>query len=780
MHEGAVQLKAAGVAIACLAWLVAATAAAAPSPSLPLRFEESRAGGFVARGRGHALELTAAQARVRFADSDRAITLALAGANAAAPIAGEAPSAAPSHFLLGADPARWRRDVRGYERVRVRGARPGVDVLWYGHEGALEFDLEMAAGVDPAVLALDVDGADAVALGADGGLALRAGDRTLALRAPVAWQERAGVREPVAARFTIDGTRVGFAIGARDASLPLVIDPVLSVASYLGGSAADEGRAVAVDAAGAIYVAGETISLDFPATPGAAQTQFGGGVQDAFVAKLDASGSKLLWVTYLGGSLHDRGFAIAVDAYGGAVLTGRTGSLDFPTVAALQSSLAGGGDDAFVAKLTPDGSALVFSTYLGGAANDRGLAIGVDANGEVVVGGITLSPDFPTAGAFQPAYGGGSADGFVAKLAAGGAALVFASFVGGAATDNVRGLALDARDRVLLCGDTASADFPVAQARQPVLGGGFDAWVGRVDSAGVALAPATYHGGGGNDFALGCDTNAAGEAVLGGITASTDFPTVAPAQASAAGGLDAFVAKLDATLQSVVYSTYLGGSATDFGLDVALDASGAATLVGSSQSIDHPVVNALQPTNAGGFDTVLARFGRTGALEWSTYLGGSGGEIAFDRMGVAVDAQGRALVTGITQSANHPLAVPVQSVWGGADDASFARVGSGPEPRVSLAPDAAGTRLRLALANGAAAAKTVELKIWIALPSGPVVGLIPEPLSIPIAPQGFVQLVDAVLPPAIAFPGAKVGARLLDPASGAVLSESICTSVPCN
>jgi hypothetical protein len=774
-----VQLNRVALAIA-LAFACAGASAAPPPLQLPLRFEPSGA-GFVARMPGWALTLAGGTATLVFAEPSRAVQIRVACADAGAALAGESPSSAPSHAFLGADPARWRRSIPAFERVRARGVRPGVDLVYYGAEGTLEFDLVAEPGADLASLELLVEGADSVATAPDGALALRIAGQTIELRAPVAYQERGGARTSVLARFERRAAdRFGFAIGAHDAARPLVIDPVLSVASYLGGSTRDAGRAIAIDATGAIYLTGETISPDFPVTPGAVQPAFAGGEQDIYVAKVDPSGSKLLWATYLGGSLHDRGFSIAVDAYGSPVITGRTGSTDFPVVAALQPTIGGGDDDAFVVKLAPDGASLEFSTYLGGSDLDRGLAIGVDADGQIVVAGLTLSLDFPTRAPIQASYAGGVSDAFVAKLSAGGALLRFSTYLGGSGSDNVRGLAIDAQNRVLLCGDTDSTDFPVAQALQPANAGGSDAWVGRLDPDGTVLAPATYYGGSGNDFALGCDTSPTGEAVLGGITTSTDFPLRNPVQAVEAGDLDAYVAKLDAGLATRVYSTYLGGSSTDFGLDVALDAQGGATLVGSSSSTNYPTAHPIQAANAGIFDTIITRLGPNGSLDWSTYLGGSQSEIAFDRMGVAVDPFGRPVLTGITLSYDHPVAAPLQAAWAGGYDAFFARIGVGPEVRVSLAPDAAGTRVRLSLANGAQTAQPVELKLWIALDTATTVGLAAEPLVVTIPPENFTTLVDAVLPPALVFPGATFGARLLDPSTGAVRSESVCRSVPCN
>lgn len=773
------------IAVALAIAFAALSSRAAP---LPLRFEvnvgqaDARA-AFVARTPHHALLLAPGEAWIAIAsDPVRVVHMRVEGASPQTDLRGERATGTRISYFRGADPAAWRRDVASFERVRARDIQPGVDLVYYGNEGELEFDFVAAPGAALDRIELRFAGSDAIEVAPGGDLALRVGGGVLALRAPVVYQEgQGGVREPVDGRFELRGRDVvGFRIGAHDPARPLVIDPVLSVATFLGGSLNDEGRAIATDAKGAIYVVGETISLDFPLA-GPLQPGFGGGVQDIVVAKLDASGSKLVYATYLGGSLHDRGFAIAVDAYGGAVITGRTGSLDFPLVAPLQPVFGGGGDDAFATKLAPDGASLDFSTYLGGASNDRGLAIGVDAFGEIAIGGITLSANFPSVAAFQPSFGGGGGDGFVAKLRANGGALRFSSFVGGANTDNVRALALDAAGRIAICGDTSSADFPVAQPLQPSIGGGYDAWVGRVDPNGLALAPATFLGGSGDDFALGCDTTPAGEVVAGGITTSPDLPLVNPVQTAPAGGLDAYMTKLDTALATRVFSTYLGGGTTDFGLDVAFDPLGGAVLVGSTNSTDYPVQAAIQPANAGSFDTFATKLRANGVLEWSTYLGGSSDELAFDRMGVAIDGNGRPLITGITRSANHPLAVPVQPVYGGGDDAYMVRIGVAPEVRTSLSAEASGTRMRLALANGSAGTQQVELKIFIGPPGGAsTIGLMPDPLLIALPPQDFTQLVDVVLPAAISFPGSKVGARLLDPITGAVRSESICRSVPCN
>jgi len=304
----------------------------------------------------------------------------------------------------------------------------------------------------------------------------------------VVYQNVAGRRRAVSARYTFTGTdRVGFAVGAYDPSKPLVIDPVLAYSTYLGGNGYDLGYGIAVDQAGDAYVTGSTTSPNFP-TVNALQPASGG--YDAFVTKLNANGSALLYSTYLGGSDSDQGKGIAVDQAGDAYVTGSTSSTNFPTANALQPARGSYGSDAFVTKLNASGNNLVYGTYLGGSGNDGGNGITVDSAGNAYVTGSTSSTNFPTVNALQPAYnesayGGGRYDAFVTKLNPSGSALVYSTYLGGSDDDGGYGIAVDQAGNAYVTGFTASSDLPTVSALQPAYGGGYnDAFVTKIGSYG--------------------------------------------------------------------------------------------------------------------------------------------------------------------------------------------------------------------------------------------------------------------------------------------------------
>jgi uncharacterized repeat protein (TIGR01451 family) len=473
-------------------------------------------------------------------------------------------------------------------------------------------------------------------------------------------------------------------VGAYDASRPLVIDPVLSYSTYLGGSFDDSASSIAVDAAGSAYVTGETNSTDFP-TANSVDSAYGGGDSDTFVAKLNAEGTALVYATYLGGNTFSTGGAvsgggglgIAVDAYGDAYVTGFTNSTNFPTANPLQPAYGGGVSDAFVAKLNAAGSALVYATYLGGSVFDACHGIALDAAGNAYVTGITASTNFPTANALQPAYGGGRDNAFVAKLNAAGSALVYATYLGG--SDGIgdngttgTGLAVDTAGNAYVTGSTLGSFPTTANALQPSYGedklksNNGDAFVAKLNVAGSALVYATYLGGNGRDQGYGIALDAYGNAYVTGLTTSTNFPTAGPLQPTGGddgfGTLDAFVAKLNAAGSALVYATYLGGKGADEGHAIALDGAGNAYVTGVTSSIDFPTADPLQPTGGdNGFgltDAFVAKFNAAGsALVYATYLGGTRADIG---NGLAVDAAGNAYVAGLTNSTDFPTANPLQ------------------------------------------------------------------------------------------------------------------------
>jgi beta-propeller repeat-containing protein len=374
----------------------------------------------------------------------------------------------------------------------------------------------------------------------------------------------------------------------------------------------------------------------------------------------------LVYSTYLGGSDRDFGYGIAVDRLGNAYVTGYALSSDFPTANALQAENAGSAD-AFVMKLNAAGSALVYSTYLGGSGEDAGIGIGVDAFGAAYVVGATASTDFPTANALQVEFAGFPYDGFVTKLNAAGSALVYSTYLGGSDADNVIGIALDSSGNAYVTGYTFSTDFPTRIPLQPANAGSYDAFMSKLNAAGSALVYSTYLGGNGEDVAYGIAVDGSRNAYVGGYTFSIDFPTRNPFQPENAGGADAFVTRLNAEGSGLVYSTYLGGSGFDSAAGIAVDASRHAYVTGDTSSTTFPTRNAFQPENAGFNDAFVTRLNAEGSgLVYSTYLGGSGGDVG---RGVAVDGSGNAYVTGDTSSTTFPTRNAFQPENAGGADA---------------------------------------------------------------------------------------------------------------
>src|SRR5438477_2498195 len=400
---------------------------------LPLHFEANEGQThhdvrFLARGAGYSLYLTAGEAvlvltkpnpdakRDAHSTPERrgtqargtpvVVRMSLVGAAPKPPVSGLDELPGKANYLIGKDPTKWRTNVPTYAKVHYRAVYPGIDLVYYGNQRQLEYDFVVAPGADPNRIVLGFQGAERLEINAEGELVLHAAGEVIRQRVPVTYQEINGVRTKLEGRYVLkDAHRVGFQVAAYDQNRPLVIDPTLVYATYLGSSGWDYGSGIAVDAAGSAYVTGSTSSADFP-TANALQAAKA-GFQNAFVTKLNPTGSALVYSTYLGGSRGDEGFGIAVDAAGSAYVTGGTGSADFPTTAGAFQTTYGGGD-AFVTKLNATGTALVYSTYLGGSRGDGGFGIAVDAAGSAYVTGSTNSTDFPTTpGAIQTTYSGG-------------------------------------------------------------------------------------------------------------------------------------------------------------------------------------------------------------------------------------------------------------------------------------------------------------------------------------------------------------------------------------
>src|SRR5206468_1945773 len=512
-----------------------------------------------------------------------ALHLRFAGANPRSPLVGEDELPGKSNYFIGNDPARWHTEVPTYARLRYGQVYPGVDLVVYGTQEQLEYDLIISPGADPASIVLAFDGATRLAIAADGDLVLHTAAGDIRQRKPRVYQELDGVRQVIDGRYGVKGRhRVGFEVGRYDRRRPLVIDPTLVYSRLVGGTGDDESYGVVVDGTGAAYVAGFTTSSNFPLTAGGFDRSFG-GVADVFVAKLNAAGTSLVYSTFIGGRNDDEAFSIAVDADGAAYVTGYTASSNFPVSSGAVQGTLRGGLDAFILKLSAAGSALLYSTYLGGTAGDVGQGIAIDTAGAAYVTGYTASSNFPhTAGVVQGTYRGGVDDAFVTKVNATGTAFVYSTFLGGVDYDQGVGIAVDQSGAAYVAGQTACtvggscvpgvSDFPRVPSTQPPYGGGtFEGFVVKLNAAATGLVYSTFLGGNNYDFGFGIRLDSSLDAYVTGGTSSTNLPTSGAIQASSAGGLDVFVSKLNSVGQRLLFSTYLGGSRDDeaFGITVA-------------------------------------------------------------------------------------------------------------------------------------------------------------------------------------------------------------------
>jgi hypothetical protein len=673
--------------------------------------------------------------------------------------------------------------------VELEEILPGIDLVYSARGRELELTWVVAAGSDPRRIHLEFEGVEGIEIDPSGELVLSHAGIELRLKKPRLFQDGLDGPREVRGGYRLGGARqVGFRIGEYDTRRTLVIDPILSYSTYLGGNDADLAQAIAADRKGNVYVAGQSLSPPAPLVDG---TLAPDGMLVAYVAKLDALGT-LEYSTFVGGTdppapeeLAFDAMALAVDGAGFVYLTGDTSSPDFPTVNAPQPRHRGG-HDAFALKLGPAGSPLVYSTYLGGSNEDFGRGLAVDAAGNLLLTGITLSSDFPAVAALQPQLGG-ARDAFLAKLDPAGSTLLFSTYLGGSDGpgaesfgDLGHALAVDASGNAYLGGYTASRDFPTANPLQPSFAGGtHDAFVSKVAADGSALLYSTYLGGTGDEECLSIAADEFGSVTVTGWTSSLDFPS--SSGRPHAGALDAFVTRLSADGKELVYSTPLGGGGFDFAHGVALGERGEAHVIGVSGSPDFPVTAAVQPLYGGGstdaFVTGLSADGST--LRYSTFLGGSGSESHFyTSLGIALSGREQAFVAGTTDSVDFPVIEPIQGEIRGAVDGFVAKIGYGPEVRVSLEPHGGNDLLRVQLDNGGTSPRNVELKLFVAL----------GPTKLPLYPRGVVTRLDPserrrlpeyALPGLQSFPGFEVRALLLDPATGEILSESSCSTSPC-
>ncbi|GAB4320991.1 MAG: hypothetical protein Kow0059_15480 [Candidatus Sumerlaeia bacterium] len=626
-------------------------------------------GMFVARGSGASFVLTTdeIQTRLRTAGGpSRIIRMKFVNASAPWRLSGEAPLDATVNRLKGRDPGGWRVGQPVFSRVRCEAIYPGVDCVAYGRDGQVEFDLVIRPGADAASIEwMFLDEADRplpLELSGEGDLIVSGGGGEVVQHRPVLYQPApGGKRKPVTGRFRLsDGSHVGVEIGPFDPSLPLIVDPVVTYSTFLGGTDTDVGVRVAVDDKGFIYVGGVTFSNDFPTTFAIRDTMDPAG--DMFVAKFSPDGQRLIFSTYLGGTGDDYIEDMIIRPEG-LYVCGYTQSADFPVPPDAFQPNHAGNFDAFVLELSLDGQQVLGGTLLGGAQGyDVALGIFVDDRGFVYLTGQTQSSDFPTSrplnnlGVFQ----GGFSDAFVAVLRDGGRGLLLSTFLGGEESEEGYGISLDALGQIVVAGRTSSKDFfPRVAAFQPTFGGGLDdAFVCRIDPIGPNLLYSTFLGGSQSDAAYDLAMMPGGRPVIAGRSSSPDFPLQRPIAGVSGAGDDAFAIVMESDGSALAFSTRLGGGGRDQAQGVVTDSTGSIYLAGWTRSVDFPTTQAYQPTPGGVNNTQFISDAFAARLDpvqsrlvYSTYLGGMGNDQA---NGLTLSAKGHLLVVGETDSFDFP------------------------------------------------------------------------------------------------------------------------------
>jgi len=721
-------------------------------------------------------------------DSFNLLRLSLLGARPGSQGVGISPLPGKANYFIGDDPKNWHTNLDTYAKVKFASVYPGIDLLYYGNQQRLEYDFIVAPGSSPSQIQFALEGADRVRIdSATGDLVLLSGNDEIRFQKPLIYQFNqndpaagAAAKHLIDGNYTLEaGNHIAFNVSPYDSSKPLVIDPVLSFFTYLGGMLPDVALHVAADATG-VYVTGATLSPDFPHSASAFITSLKVGMcgppaintsfpcPDVFVTKLKPDGTGILYSTYLGGTRSDIGLGIAVDSSQQAYIVGETESFDFPTTTSGFQSSAPSTTQlarAFLTKLNSSGSQLLYSTFLGGTLGSRGVgndpvndtgatAVAVDGAGHAYLSGYTRSNSLPTTpGVVQHNPGGNSgaggiqchsigsgrvipcSDGFVAKFdttASGNGSLIYATYLGGSYYDAATGIAIDSDGNAYVTGATLSDDFPVVvtafqPSRKPGrcgptvgTGGGHvcaSAFISKLDTVAATLVYSSYLGGGaGDSAALGIAIDPSKNVYITGLTNASDFPatggvvqhalaTAAPSPCSLAGKTitcpDAFAAKISST-GTLSYATFLGGTAVDVGIGIAVDSSGNAYIAGLTNSANFPTASPVQTAFGGGNcpiriagvstnfpcpDAFITKLDPAGAsLLYSSYIGGTNVDFATS---VALDTSNNLYVTGGTFSAGLATQGVFQSMIGSKGDAFVFKIAAPvARPPFILQPDA--------------------------------------------------------------------------------------------
>jgi len=703
---------------------------------LPLTFEKNQGQTqapvrFLSRGRGYTafltadgmvLSLHAAKAAKPLIASNAAaaksrppnatLQFKLVGAAKNPAVVGEVQQPGKVNYFIGNDPKKWRTNVATYARVRYRNVYPGIDLVYYGNHRQIEYDFAVSPGVDPSRIQFEIKGAKNVRLDANGDLVLTTGTGELHFQSPAIYQESNGTRVPVQGGYVMqDPTHVGFRLSGIDAGKTTVIDPVLVYSTYLGGSGDDQPTGIAVDSSGSVYVAGYTDSANFPlATLGSLPA----GSTHVFVAKLDPTGSNLVYADYLGGSSQDYGYALALDSANEVYVTGSTTSSDFPVVNAYQSTYPGS-FNAFLTRISADGSSLLYSTYFGGNGSDTPASIALDSSSDALIAGNTSSTNFPvSSAAYQSTVspnGGGvwGNYGFLTKFSPDGSQLIYSTYLGGSSniayncggtpcwpspTSGITGLALDSSGNAYVAGNTNTYDFPTTGSAyittDSTSSNGTVGFVSKfTGSGGLQYSTYFYESSGIYTAVSAIAVDSLGSAYITGLAFSDGtFPltstTICDPSVYGEACSYAFVTKFDSAGATLLYSTFLGPNNYASPAAIALDANNDAYVLATSSSNTFGLVNGIEAYSNGN-DALIAEIDPTAASQlFATYLGGSSDEYSSS---MALDSSGNIYVTGNTDSTDYPITQGAfQTILAGDSNAFISKISPASAAAVSATP----------------------------------------------------------------------------------------------
>ena len=560
-----------------------------------------------------------------------------------------------SNFFRGNDSSNWNHGVRNFDTVVYQNLYDGINLIFYTAENGLKYDFVVSPGANPDEICMEYEGVDDLDISSQGNLHISILSKVLIEEAPYSYQTKNCERIMINSSYQVSGNKVNFTIEKFDPTIPLTIDPLI-YSTFIGGNSSDWGADIVLDSENNVYIIGATGSPNFPTTSDGYDTEYNDD-SDVVVFKLDSRGSSLLYSTYIGGNDTDSGGAITIDDKGNAYVTGYTYSQDFPTNSEAYDTTQNGYEDLFAIKLNPDGSDLLYSTYIGGSDTDYGRAITIDFEGNAYVTGETWSEDFPTTvGAFDNSYNGWG-DTFVVKLNEVGSSITFSTLMGGYDVEEGWAIEVDDDLNIFVAGYSSSPDCPTTiGAYDNTHNGKPDVLIFKLNSEGSSLIYSTFVGAPGQDVAYDMRIDDNGCAYVSGHTRSVNFPTTIGSHDNTYNGgfADAFALKLNSEGTDLVFSTFIGGSEWDESIGLAINSNGDMIITGWTNSTDFPITsNAYDTSHNGENDVFLLQLNSDGSsLRYSTFIGGSADEVGTS---IVLTTESNMFVTGWVYSSDFPI-----------------------------------------------------------------------------------------------------------------------------